>query len=779
MKNEKILFDDNWIFHLGDVGRDWKPRDKAPMYYHAKTKRALYGPACPDWPARANENWPDALIPSEFWRSVTLPHDYVIEGTPDEKENCGLGYLKAENAWYRKIFSLPAEDEGKRLTLLFEGIAVNSEIWLNGCLLHRNFGGYRAFEVDITDTAKYGEENVLAVYVSTEDHEGWWYEGGGIYRHVWLRKTDPIAVDLWGIFAAPRRAGDGVWDVPVTVTARNDTDRDEEVRVVCTLLDREGNAAGECAAEGLVPFRGKTDLTAVCRVAAPHLWDLDDTYQYVCRAELSVAGETRDVSEVRFGFREFVIDPNEGLFLNGKHVKIKGVCGHADTGLLGKAVSDNVQRYKVRLMKEMGANGFRCSHYMHAEATMDALDDEGFIVMDETRRFESTPEGISEMETLMRRDRNRPSVLFWSIGNEEPHHVTEEGRRICRHMLALARRLDETRPVMTAVSNTPDKATVYDELDAIGINYNLQSYDFVHEKYPDKGIFASECCATGTTRGWYFPASPERGYVSGYDSVPVGTGFMSREETCKHLMARKWVLGGYQWIAFEHRGETQWPRLCSQSGAIDLFLQKKDAFWQNLSHWEEKKPVCHLLPHWNWTGLEGTPIRVVCYLNQPEAELFLNERSLGRVRVEPYGHAEWNVPYAPGRLEVIAYGADGSAVARDAVETTLPAAKLVLTKDNDGRANGQDVLIFTVTATDAEGREVPDAEATLSFSVAGPGRLVGTGSDVCDHVPVPSPVRRMRAGRAAAAVRLGDRGGKLEVYVEAPGLGWAVWRGEV
>lgn len=335
--------------------------------------------------------------------------------------------------------------------------------------------------------------------------------------------------------------------------------------------------------------------------------------------------------------------------MNDRYVKIKGVCSHQDFGLTGIAVPDNVQRYKIEMIKEMGANGFRTSHYPHGEATMDALDELGFVVMAETRWFESTEEGKAQLKMLMKRDRNRPSVFFWSVGNEEPHHTTEVGRQICRNLVSFAKKLDDTRPVMTA-TDVPHIATVNDETDIIGINYSLGKYDEVHKKYPQKAVFASECCATGTTRGWYDADAPEKGYYSAYDKDTTAW-FLSREHTWKFMAERDWIFGAYQWAAFEHRGETVWPRLCSVSGAIDLFLQKKDAFYQNMSHWIEK-PMVHLLPHWNFEGREGEVITVCAYTNCQELELFLNGKSLGKRQIEKYGHGEWKVEYQPGTLAV-------------------------------------------------------------------------------------------------------------------------------
>ena len=430
---EKILLDDGWLFHRGDI-RPPFPQTKGTAYISAKTERCHMGPAAVGYTAVADSYDNRAEHRSERWQAVTLPHDYVVEGTPDPQENNALGFLHYDNAWYRKTFTLPAEDEGRRITLYFEGVATHATVYVNGCLMYRNFCGYTPFEVDISDVAQYGGENLLAVYVNTEEHEGWWYEGGGIYRHVYLCKTEATALDLYGIYIRPEALPDGGFQVTLECTVRRDEKGDLPVRATGRITDREGRPVMELTAEGMVPAFGKTVLTASGKTDSPHLWSPEDPYLYRCEVEIADLSDSKktvcDLDSVRFGFRTVRMDPEQGLFLNGKHVVLQGVCGHADCGLTGKAVPDNLHREKVHMLKAMGANAYRTSHYPQAEALMDAFDELGMLVMDETRWFESTEEGLLQLSTLIRRDRNRPSVLFWSVGNEEPLFVTGQGRRI-------------------------------------------------------------------------------------------------------------------------------------------------------------------------------------------------------------------------------------------------------------------------------------------------------------------------------------------------------------
>ena len=775
---EIIDFDKNWYFCRKDIKSEYGAY-KGIAYISAKTERYHLGPASKDYFCEPDSYNLNATHSSgEKWERVDLPHDYIIQGIPEEKYNNALGFLPYDNAWYVKRFNLDESDKNRRITLLFEGVATHATVYLNGCLLKHNFCGYNSFEVDITDVVKYNERNHLAVHVDTQHHEGWWYEGGGIYRHVKMIKTDLVSVDLWGIYAKPVHVCDKTWKVETQTTIRNDNVKAKTVKVIGEIFDENNNLISTKEVSGKIIDKDVRTFKYTFDIENPSLYYPDSPTRYTMKASVYISNALVDSDEVKFGFRTFYLDPDKGMFINGKHYKIQGVCGHADCGLLGKAVPDNVHKYKVRLMKEMGANGYRTSHYPQAEALMEELDKNGFIVMDETRWFESTDEGKAQLEMLMKRDRNRACVFFWSVGNEEPHHVTEEGRRIAQTLMSLAHKLDDSRVIMTAVCHSPDKATVYDELEAIGINYNWTMYEYVHKKYPKKAVFSSECCATGTTRGWYFPDEPTKAYLPAYDR-DTNNDFRGREFTWKYLASNDWLLGGYQWIAFEHRGEATWPRVCSQSGAIDLFMQKKDAFYQNKSHWTTE-PMVHLLPHWNFRGFEGREIRVVAYTNQGACELFVNGVSLGKREVEKWGHAEWQVVYAPGEIEVVAYDENGSIVARDKKITSSSPYALRLTLDTeDVKANGKDIAIMSCYVLDKDGNEVYDATPTVSFTASGAGKIYSTGSDISEHSSLFLSTRKMRAGRIGVAVKMTEREGKLTVIAQAEGLLPAIFEQEI
>lgn len=765
---EKSLFDEGWYFHRGDIPVVFPP-DKGTAYTGAKMERAYLGPAARGY--RVTDPF-DTLNAhnSEKWEKVDLPHDYLAYDIPNRDCNEALGFCKYENAWYRKKFILNNKDRGSRIAFYFEGVSSRATVWLNGCLLYHNRSGYTPFEVDVTDTVVFEQENVLSVFVEANDatHEGWWYEGAGICRHVYMIKTSKFSVDTHGVYINPQKLQGDIWHCPIEVTLRCDDNTTRLLRAECEISDRSGRVLAHTSASGRLEARERRVMRMSTDVVDPLLWSPESPTLYRLTVRV-YAGRIEDLADevsVRFGFRSFTMDPEKGLFINGKPTKIKGFCVHENCGFTGRVVPDNIQRYKLQLLREMGANGFRASHYPHPEATMDALDEMGFIVMDEVRWFDSSPDGLAELETLVKRDRNHPSVFFWSVGNEEPHHLTDVGRRVFLTMKNHIRMLDD-RPVTTAITHRPEDATMLEDCDLIGLNYKWGHYDQVRRRCPDKPILSSECGATGTTRGWYHPHDPAHGYMSAYDS-DINTAFRSREYTWSFIMEHPWMMGGFHWHGFEYRGEAVWPRTCSVSGAIDLFLQKKDAFWQHAAYFTDA-PMIHLLPHWNWKGLEGQPIRVVAYTNCPQAELFLDGESLGRVSVPRYSHAEWQVPYKPGKLTVRALDEAGNEVACDVQETTGAPARLKLHLDTENLRPG-DVAILSCTVLDSEGREVKDATCTVDFIAEGTGSLIATGADNTDHTPLESPVRRMFAGRAAAAVRLSGKKGVCRVSVFSPGV---------
>ena len=552
------------------------------------------------------------------------------------------------------------------------------------------------------------------------------------------------------MYAPYKKLDDNRWQINFETTVVNTDYENKKVTLESRVIGADGSVLAVGTGEGTVGLRDKGVIKYSTEVNNPLLWDCDNPNLYTVKTVLKLNGEETDENVTRIGFRTVEITAEKGLFLNGKPTFINGVCAHQDFGLTGLAVPENIAKYKVSLMKEMGANGYRTSHYQQTESYMDAFDEQGFLVMDEARWFESTKEAMEQLDSLIKRDRNRPSVIMWSTSNEEPLHIDDIGRRLHKSIAAQIRKLDYTRPITAAENKTPDKSTIYDECDVVGINYNLGIYDTVHKMHPNKPVFASECCATGTTRDWNFDTDTN-GRIRDKDR-DTNSWFRGREKTYKFLRERPYVFGCYQWAAVEHRGEAAWPRVCSASGALDLFLQKKGAFYQNKSHWTEE-PMAHIVPHWNFKGLEGTEIPVTVYTNCEELELFLNGISLGRKQIEKYGHGEWSVKYAAGTLEVKGFNV-GKEVCGDKRVTTGRPAALKLTKDNDFTANGNDIALFTCDCVDENGLTVPDAAEYVRFSVSAPAKIIGTGSDNCDHNNVANTERKMYMGKIRIAIKL-------------------------
>ena len=757
---KEILLNDNWVFHRGDFDTPINP-DKGPTYQQSKTERKLFGPASYNYIDIPNNFGNHGDIGADRWEWVTVPHDYVVCQDADKKENQAIGYLHYDNAWYRKHFTLDKEDSEKRVLLRFDGVAGHTTVYLNGCLMYHNFSRYNTFERDITDHAHFDKENVLAVYINPEEFEGWWYQGAGIYRDVHLTITEPVAIDLWGVYAPYEKTDENDWKINFETTVINADYEDADVEAESFVYDKDGNLVASASGAGSVALREKGVLKYSCVVKNPLLWDCDNPNLYSIKTILKQNGEEIDENYTRIGFRTVEITVENGLLLNGKKTYINGVCGHQDFSFTGLAMPDNIARYRTKLLKEMGANGYRTAHYQQHEAILDSMDEQGMLVMNAARWFESTKESFEQIESLIKRDRNRPSVIFWSTSNEERLHITPNGRKIHRAIAAHIRKFDYTRPITAAEDKNPDESTIYDYCDIIGINYNLPLYDQVHEMVPDKPIFASECAATISTRGWNLPEF-SKGQRFAEDDIEFLEWFVARENTWKFLKARPYVFGAYQWSSNEYRGESVWPRLFSESGSIDFCYKKKANFYLNKAHWTVE-PMAHIATHWNYEGMEGREFDIRVYTNCEELELFLNGETQGRKQIELYGHGEWKVPFQKGELKVIGYK-NGVPVCEDRVETTGKPVALKLSLDNDFEANGRDIALFTCVCLDSEGREVPDAREYISFTTSKNAELIGTGSDACDGKNITNSERQMFMGKITAAVRVAKGSEKVEIF---------------
>lgn len=766
---EVISLNGRWNFLKGDINVP-RPVDKGATLIQCKNERKHIGPAAYYYFDKPDCYYAEREMHNEGWRYVTVPHDYIIHQDNDESQNNAHGYLKYENAWYRKEFSLDGEKySGKRIFLQFYGVATHCEVYLNGSLMKRNFSAYNGFEIDITNNVYFDRHNVVAVYVNTDEFEGWWYQGGGIYRDVRLVITEPVYIARYGVYAPYKKLNAAEWEINFQTTVCNKQYKETDITVVSSIIDNDGNIAVVAESKEKLEAYSETIVKASAVIANPKLWNIDEPNLYTVKTEILLDGVRIDENIIRTGFRTVEVSAEKGLLINGIKTVIKGVNAHQDYGMTGIAVPKNINRYKIDLLKEMGANGYRTSHYEQTADILDALDEKGFIVIDETRWFETTEESFEYLKDLVMRDRNRPSVFFWSTGNEERTHITDVGKNVHREMAEYIRKLDNTRLITTCEDKIPTESKVFGDCDVIAINYNLENYDAVHKAYPDKAILASECCATGTSRGWFLPTSV--GLIKEKD-VETNSWYQAREKTWKHLMERPYVIGGYQWVGFDHRGEATWPRISSVSGAFDLFWQKKSAFYQNQSHWIDK-PMIHIVPHWNFKGLENSPIEVDIYTNCDEIEVFLNGKSIGKQSIDKYCHGNYNIKYCPGTLKAVGYK-NGRIVCEDERITSGAAEKLRLKLENSFEINGVDLAVLTCECTDKNGLTVPDAAEYVYFSTDENAEIIGTGSDERDHKCVSSAERQMFGGIISVAVKPKYNAEEFNVYAYSKMCGYTV-----
>ena len=765
---KRILFTSGWMFHDGEI-QTLPPALKGPVYTQAKTEAYRNGPASVNYDDRHNDfgSRPGHMLTHERWIPVDLPHDYIVNSPIDPDGNQALGFYKYRPAWYRKHFKPDESWAGKRIELELLGVATECDIYFNGSYMKSSRTAYTPIILDISDFIRYGQDNVIAIHVKQRTIENWWYNGGGITHKVYLKITDKLSVDTYGVFVNPKKISDSEWQTYLSVDVRNGYLVDADAMVTVDIIDPEGREIAKASTGVTVEALGKATAKASVKISSPLIWDIDSPNLYKARTRVEYCAQIVDEQYDNFGYRTIEFTPNDGFYLNGRRVNINGVCGHEDFSLTGKAVPDNVMRHKVRLLRDMGANAYRCAHSMQDEEMMNAFDKYGMLVMAETRHFSSTDEHIGELRDLVKRDRNHPSVFMWSVGNEEHYFITDEGRRIAERMTFEVKRLDPSRPVMTANDKSPEQCTVYETSDLVAVNYNPSLYDYLHEKYPEKPFFVSECSAAGGTRGWYRGDLAEGGRRCVYDKN-VNNWFQSHETVYSEIGKRPWIMGAFLWSAIEYLGEAVWPRICSVSGLIDLYLQKKDSYYQMRSFYIDE-PMVHILPHWNMDGMGE--VKVFAYTNCDSVELFLNGNSIGRQKCNRFIHNEWIVDFEPGELICIGYAKDGKEACRDVKHTTGPAAQLRLRVENEGdySFNGEDLVLVTCYAVDSDGREVPDAEGVVTFSSDDGVKIIGTGSDNTDHIPPSSPVRRMYMGRVLCAL-LPVRDGEMTVTATAPGL---------
>jgi beta-galactosidase len=768
---ERLLLDFGWTFHFGNAD------DPAKDFGYGSASAGNFQKTGNFMPAGAT-SYSDA-----DWSRIDLPHDWTVElpfkNDPDLLNKgfypLGRKYPETSVGWYRRIFELQAEDAGKHITLEFDGAYRETTVIFNGFYIGQHSGGYDSFSFDVSDFANPGQPNVLLVRVDATGSDGWFYEGAGIYRHVWLVKTHPVHVKQWGTLVRSELRPNSA-KLSILTEVENHGNPSSNVRVLSTIVDPSGAAvARNVSASATIGVDDRQDYRQDIVVSRPALWSLEERHMYKLLTEVQVEGKAVDRYETAFGIRSVQFDAKQGFLLNGAPVKLKGTCNHQDHAGLGAALPDAVQYYRVRKLQEMGCNSLRTSHNPPTSELLDACDQLGMLVMDETRMMSSNPEGLSQFEHLVRRDRNHPSVFLWSLGNEEPVATNAKGANIVTAMKEVATRHDGSRPTTidgmingeAAGSGTGGLAVC----DVIGYHYADPQAEAFHKAHPEKLVLGTETVSAVCTRGIYI-TDKSKGFVSSYDPYTT-TGRASAEGWWSFCNARPWLGGGYVWTGFDYRGEPSpngWPNIGSQYGIIDMCGFPKDSFFYYQSWWTQK-PVLHLFPHWNWPGYEGKKIAVWVYSNLDKVELFHNGQSLGAKDVKKDAHVAWNVEYAPGSIEARGWK-DGKQVMVARRDTTGPAAKLVLTPDRDSlSADGEDVAMFAVEVQDASGRTVPITDNVVTFKVTGPAKLIGVGNgDPADQSPDKGPSRKAFSGYCMALVQTEKISGDVTVEAASPGL---------
>lgn len=670
------------------------------------------------------------------WRTLNLPHDWAVELPFVRDENLqshgykplGRKYPETSVGWYRRTFDIPASDSGRRIALEFDGAFRDALIFLNGYFIGRNNNGYAPFTFDISDFTNYGGKNFLVVRMDASYGDGWFYEGAGIYRHVWLTKTDSLHFGQWESYVRT--------DVKTAATTlnlgtvvQNENNQAESCRVRWQILDASGKtvATADSTAQQ-VPGDGSAAFTASAKLTNPAMWSIETPVLYSAIVTVEANGKARDAERISFGVRTVAFDADKGFFLNGKPVKVKGTCNHQDHAGVGAALPDRLQWYRIGVLKDMGGNAVRTSHNMPTPEWVEACDQLGMMMMCETRLMSSNPEGLQQLEKMIKRYRNSPSIILWSMGNEEWIMMPQpQGVRVIDEMIARTHELDPTRMCTAAVNQSFDKPFP-EQLDVMGFNYSLKVIDDWHKAHPKTPCIGSETASTLSTRGIY-ETDKLRNWVSAYDVNHTSWSELA-EEWWKFYGTRDWLAGGFAWTGFDYRGEPTpygWPSINSEFGIVDMCGFPKDNFYYYKAWWGNE-PVLHLFPHWNWEERNGEAISVWVHSNLDEVELFLNGTSQGKQKVERLTHLEWKVKYEPGTLE--ARGSkDGKVVLTVKNETTGKPESIKLTADrNEISADGEDVTVVRVEVLDKEGRRIPTADNMISFKVSGEGALIGVGN---------------------------------------------------
>lgn len=715
---ERINFDDDWQFAFGNAASPEKDFGCGTEYFNYLTKAASIH----------NEGPYAAKFDASGWKKIDLPHDWVVD-LPYAAEashshgykTVGYEYPETSVGWYRKTFNIPAEDYGKHIWLQFDGIFRDARIWVNGFYLGHEPSGYATQTYDISEYLNYGGENLVCVRADATLEEGWFYEGAGIYRHVWLNKASKVHVEPFGTFVY---ASDDLGILHIETTVRNMANSPASYRLRHTLFDAAGISAGSCEIDGItLPAKDSHNTTAAIKLENPHLWSCETPYLYTVVTETFVDGNIVDSYETTTGIRHIEFHPDRGFLLNGEVVKLKGVNIHQDHAGVGSGIPDGLQEWRLMQLKKFGCNAYRSSHNPMTPELLDACDRLGILVVEENRLTGINKEHIDLLERMIRRDRNHPSVILWSAGNEEwGLEWNEFGRRISESMREYCHRFDPTRMMTVASSSGP---TIIEPADVAGYNYILQNPVEQHRAdYPQRCAFGSEETTGCGTRGVYFDLNDGR--MKAINRAPQGPDSLYNciERGWKFYAERPYLAGVFYWTGFDYRGEPNplsFPATGSEFGILDYCgFPKDEAFY--LKSWWTEEPVLHILPHWNLEGHEGENVSVWVYSNCDEVQLIVNGRKLERKTMPENGHLEWDAVYRPGYVKAVGYKG-GRKVMEARIDTAGEPVNAVWTYETVG-----DITVANVEMQDAKGRFVPTACVDLEFTAPEGTEILGWGN---------------------------------------------------
>lgn len=725
---ETIRLDEGWKFSLGNAADPAKDYGCGTEYFNYLTKANSIH----------NEGPYSLKFNDSTWQEVRIPHDWVTT-LPYAQEashshgykTVGYQYPETSVGWYRKVITIPESDLGKHIALQFDGIFRNARVWFNGFYMGTEPSGYATQVYDVTEYVNYGGENLVCVRADATLEEGWFYEGAGIYRDAWLIKSAAVSVAPFGTFVyADLTAPYTTATIHVDTEVNNHSLEPQTCTVEHRLLDAQGNEVGRTNRASL-DLKGKQtgDCKQMLKLDRPHLWSTSDPYLYQVETTVKVNGLVTDVYMTTTGIRDVEFDADRGFLLNGEEVELKGVNMHQDHAGVGAAIPEALMAWRIKQLKKLGCNAYRASHNPMTPAQLDICDREGILVIDENRLVGINTEHLRLLENMIKRDRNHPSIILWSDGNEEwGMENTIQGTRVAAAMREYTHLLDPTRH--STIANAGGSEMIKG-LDVVGFNYIAQNdVDNRKAANPTWKIVGTEETTGCGTRGVYFDSPDQPGHM-----VSINRGTQPGVENViergwKFYDERPWAAGLFYWTGFDYRGEPNplsYPAHDSEFGILDYCGFPKDEA-SYLKAWWTNEPVLHIFPHWNLQGHEGEEVEIWAYSNCDEVELTVNGRELGRQAMPKNGHLKWKAVYQPGRIVAIGYK-NGKRILKQTVETTNPAARIVLTADRGLiTADGRDVAIVTVEIQDNKGRLVPDACPMLTCSLRGDGRILGVGN---------------------------------------------------